>query len=144
MPGRLTPEDPARRSRRKKLRKLRDKIEAAQARGEHQDWPRCTYPGCEQPRVSEECCYTHSLDHARVDCFLPNDGIIDWQAIDIARRGLRRVELTMPEFEIAAAYMLNDGLAPCDIYDRTGLVVKPSNTRYQKIAAVREALRAAA
>lgn len=142
--ARRNPESPARRSRRKRLRKLRDQIKGWQAGGEHLDWPVCDFPGCAEPRVTEECCYDHSIDGARVDTFLVNDGIIDWQAIDITRRGLRRVELTTVEYTIAVAYMLNDGLAPCEIEERTGLTVKPSNTRFRKIEEVQDALRRAA
>jgi hypothetical protein len=58
--------------------------------------------------VTDDCCYAHSLNN-RAANVVPNDGVIDWLAIDIAVDGSRPVRLTWVEQEIAAATILANG-----------------------------------
>lgn len=134
-------EDPARRRRRRALRKLDAKIRAGKLTA-----PACAYPFCEGPRVSEDCCIDHSLDASGTPgfAFLQNDGIIDWEAVEILRRGERVVKATWVEVEIAAAKMLVDGLTQDEIRERTGINFRGGGSRIKKIQEVADALRAAA
>lgn len=127
------PEDPACRRRRRALRKV-----------EPSDTP-CKVPGCDQGRVDEDCCYTHAIESATGrKVFLRNDGVIDDIAIEVARNGERRVGLTWVEFEIACAYMFNDGLTQDEIRERTGVQSSFSNLRLASIRRIQDALRNAA
>ena len=69
----------------------------------------CAVPGCCAGRVTADCCYQHSLAGKGNSRLLPNDGIIDWVAVDVAARGLRRVRLTWVERDIAIGRILAEG-----------------------------------
>lgn len=130
---------------RRQLRKFARKIEVDIASGKLTNHPACSYPTCGRPRVTDDCCYTHALDsHASRGAFLSNDGVIDWQAIDVTRRGERVVSLTWVEYEIAGAYMLLDGLAWSDIHERTGVRFSDTGSRRDRMKGLADALRAAA
>jgi hypothetical protein len=55
---------------------------------------------------------------ARATWLLPDDGIIDPVAVEIAARGARRVRLTAAERRLAAALILARGGSPNDIARR--------------------------
>lgn len=72
----------------------------------------CKVPACTEPSLTEDCCRGHSLNKPignTATGILPNDGTIDWLAIDIAVEGLRPVKLTWVEFEIALATLIANG-----------------------------------
>ena len=52
---------------------------------------------------------------------LPEDGFIDQMAVAIASHGLRRVQLTMRERELATAFMLLRGATRSSIARNLGL-----------------------
>ena len=101
----------------------------------------CAVPGCMAGRVQHDSCLFHSLTgqgHPAGE--VPNDGIIDWIAIDVAVRGLRDVRLTWVEKDIATGVMLYKGVGVQAIQDRLGvrIVGYADSRRYQaaeKIAA---------
>lgn len=74
----------------------------------------CKYPGCEAFALADaeegltDCCYRHSLGNSDASG-LPNDGIIDWTAIEVAISGTRPVRLTWVEKDIALGYILSQG-----------------------------------
>jgi hypothetical protein len=135
----------ARRQRRRKLRKLANETARKILSGELVGHPECAYPTCRLPRVSEDCCYAHSID-GRVSGapFLPNDGIIDWQAVYLARQGARAVRLTWVEYEIAGAYILLDGESQDEMRERTGIHCRSGGERLKRMQEVADVLRAAA
>jgi len=97
----------------------------------------CGVPGCEGGKITEDCCYTHSLQSSAGRRWLPNDGIIDWTAVETARYGWRTVGLTWVEAEIAIGMMIADGLTFEEIYDRLGINLKSGSPRleaYEKVA----------
>ena len=55
---------------------------------------------------------------ARATWLLPEDGIIDPVAVEIAARGTRRVRLTAAERRLAAALILARGGSPADLARR--------------------------
>lgn len=146
MPRPCTASDTAeRRQRRRALRKLAAKIKSDIASGKLTNHPVCDFPLCEEPRVTDECCYVHSIDgNISAGAFLHNDGIIDWQAIDLVRRGERHVDLTWVEFEIAGAYILMDGETQEELRQRTGVNCRRSGDRIERMKELADALRTAA
>lgn len=95
-------------------------------------------PGCEEGRVTEDCCYRHSLQTtAGGERWLPNDGIIDQQAIDLAVSGARTVGLTWVEAEIAIGTMIARGLSQEEILNRLNINIKAGSPRciaYHRVA----------
>jgi hypothetical protein len=84
----------------------------------------CGVPGCGDGRVLEDCCCRHSFTgQGNPANDVPNDGIIDWFAIDVAVRGLRRVRLSWVEKDIAVGTMLAQGDGVQAIQDRLGVRV---------------------
>jgi hypothetical protein len=75
----------------------------------------CGYPTCGGKALVDEegdvtdCCYKHSLGNSDTDNNLPNDGIIDQTAIEVAVKGLRPVKLTWVEKDIALGRILAAG-----------------------------------
>jgi hypothetical protein len=72
---------------------------------------------------------------------LPDDGIIDPVAVEIAARGTRRVRLTAPERRAAAALVLARGGSATDIASRlhiSGSSARDLATAIQAEAAVAE------
>jgi len=55
---------------------------------------------------------------ARARWLLPEDGVIDPVAVEIAARGTRRVRLTATERRMAAAVILDRGGSPNDLARR--------------------------
>jgi hypothetical protein len=105
----------------------------------------CAVPGCGEGRVTHDCCYRHSLTGPRTaPDTVPNDGIIDWLAIDIAARGLRRVRLTWVEKDIAVGVILASGGGVQQAQDFTGARVTGSNNgrRLEAALKIAEALNA--
>lgn len=125
----------------RRLKKLDTKIRAGIASGQITDYAACTYPTCEEPRVSEECCYRHSLNIVgpAARAFVSNDGIIDWQAIAVARSGERVVALTWVEFEIAGAHILADGGTREEMFERTGIHCRHSGDQITRIKELADA-----
>jgi hypothetical protein len=99
----------------------------------------CDVPGCEAPKDTEDCCKEHSSDKRRVGV-LPNDGIIDWIAIDIAVEGCRLPDMTWVEQDIALARMINSGLPTKEACRRLDFDVKRARQR-ERIHVIQEALR---
>jgi hypothetical protein len=141
-----TRETSERRQRREALKRQAARLTAAIASGALKDHPVCAYPTCEEPRVTDDCCYAHAVDGSPANgsnVFLPNDGIIDWQAIEMARSGARVVRLSWVEFEIAGAYILLDGETQDEMRARTGVQCYKAN-RIKRMQEVADALGAAA
>ena len=104
-------DDTSRRARRRKLARMQPSE------------IKCRVPGCKDGRVTEHCCYRHSIDipGAEKGTFLANDGVMDDMAIDLAVEGSRVVRLTWVEFEIAVARLMNAGHSYEEIRERTGV-----------------------
>lgn len=137
-------EDPARRLRRRHLKQLATLLANDAANGV--PVAPCAYPTCFEPRVTDDCCYEHSIDGGAGGhgTFLPNDGIIDWQAVEVARNGWRQVKLSWVEFEIAGALILLDGHTHEEVRERTGVHCRGGGTRIKRMARLADALRDAA
>lgn len=137
MPKRIKPQCTPRAYER---RHYRDKLKKLQGLGEQ-----CNFPGCTGEKILEDVCYDHALEGlSRTEEFVPNDGIIDWQAIDLAVSGARPVRLSWIENEIAGAMILNEGETFEEMGRRLGITPPKSGTpkraAYLKVA---NALRAA-
>lgn len=100
----------------------------------------CGVPGCKDLRVTEECCYRHSLNKSSPN-FLPNDGLIDWQAIEVAAQGLREVSLTWVETVIAAGMILAEGGGVREVERRMHVFLKSSSERLAEARAIADAIR---
>lgn len=82
-----------------------------------------------QRRLDREAAARRSARQGRYDNdrMIPNDGVIDWTAIEITLEGLRQVRLTWVEREIAAAIMLARGETRDDVEERMGLNLSSSS-----------------
>jgi hypothetical protein len=86
----------------------------------------CEVPACEGAALVDEdddetdCCYGHSLQSSDTENTLPNDGIIDWTAIEVAVQGTRPVSLTWVEKDIAIAMILARGGTITQACERVG------------------------
>jgi hypothetical protein len=111
----------------------------------------CGYPTCNgKALINEEgdvtdCCLKHSLGNSDTENNLPNDGIIDWTAIEVAVKGLRPVHLTWVEKDIALGAILAEGGCLADgerLLGIRALGVKQRGSRRVKAAIqIAEALR---
>lgn len=101
----------------------------------------CGVPGCEGLRVTEDCCYPHSLNKSN-PAALANDGVIDWLAIDLAVEAAREVRLTWVESNIAAARLLMQGCSEQELIARLHMYLK-SESRRQEIRSIIAGLEAA-
>lgn len=108
----------------------------------------CGVPGCGQLREVEDCCTPHAQpDAGHSPVFAPNDGIIDWIAVELAAQGARRVPLTWVEFEIASALALVRGATHREVARRIGIESRNggrARRRRGHIACIEAALRAGA
>jgi len=104
---------------------------------------RCGYPACDGKALMDEegfatdCCYRHSLGNSDTDNNIPNDGIIDWTAIEVAYEGSRPVRLTWVEKDIALGYILAAGGTLADGERHLGIKVqgvRQRNSRRVKAA----------
>lgn len=103
----------------------------------HREWLRslpasqdpCGVPGCKNMRVTDDCCYQHSVGNSDTCTTVPNDGILDWVAIDAAARGLRKVRLTWVEKDIALGMILANGGTLCDAQERLGINIVGARQR---------------
>lgn len=104
----------------------------------------CGVPGCKEPKITDDCCYHHSLydAHNTSPTSVPNDGIIDWTAIDIAIQGARPVRLSRVERDIAAAKLFKAGWSPTAIADHLGVSHAGLTTgrRAEEVRRIMEAL----
>lgn len=98
----------------------------------------CGVPGCTADRTTEDCCHAHGLNKGGRPT-LPNDGVLDWIAIDIAVEGSREVRLTWIEWDIAAATILANGLPASEVATRLGRWLDP--TRGRRVEEIAEAIR---
>lgn len=95
----------------------------------------CAYPGCPGKALVDEegdatdCCYKHSLGNSDTDNNLPNDGIIDWTAIEVAASGARPVRLSWVEKDIALGYILAAGGTLADGERNLGIKVQGTRQR---------------
>lgn len=64
---------------------------------------------------------------------IPNDGVIDWTAIDLTIEGVRPVRLTWVEREIAAAILLARGEEKADVERQVGVAVYKDDARSGRI-----------
>lgn len=102
----------------------------------------CVYPGCTWPREEEEdlCEGYHSGKwpnrKERTDRLVANDGIVDWQAIGLTVQGLRRVNLTWVERDIAIAMLLGQGYDVDTVLDRTGYKLEKDSRKYRRLIEV--------
>lgn len=96
----------------------------------------CEVPSCEVGKVTDDCCYRHSVQQPwnRPD-IITNDGIIDWVAIDVAARGLRDVRLTWVEKDIAAGVMLAKGYGVHEAQERLGVRISGVTNSRRRLAA---------
>lgn len=117
------PDDP--RARRNALRKIKPSD------------VQCAVPGCPHGRVTHDCCYSHSLAGLDNSNTVPNDGIIDWIAVDVAARGLRKVRLTWVEKDIAVGTIFARGGGPEEAENFTGARVTSASTQRRFLAAQR-------
>lgn len=101
----------------------------------------CEVPGCTRDKEVEDCCRPHSFGQSRVNCgeyanALPNDGVIDWEAIDIAVQGARKVRLTWVETDISVATLLAQGCPRRIIKERVGTTPSKGTPRASLMAIV--------
>lgn len=107
----------------------------------------CGYPGCPGSALIDEegevtdCCYRHSLGNSDTDNNLPNDGIIDWTAIEVAASGARPVRLSWVEKDIALGRILAAGGTLAD--GERNLGIKVMGTRQRNSRRVKAAQRIA-
>lgn len=105
----------------------------------------CKVPGCHEPCLTDDCCREHSLNKAighTTMRILPNDGVIDWLAIDLAAEGSRPVALSWIEFEIALATILANGHSEKEAARRMRLPVFPRTpSRRTRIRQMADAIR---
>ena len=99
----------------------------------------CRVPACTGSRLTEDCCYDHSLNKSIAGA-LENDGVLDWLAIDIAAEGTRLPGLTWVEWEIAAATILANGHPESEIEHRLGSPLRKSPSRRERIRAMAAAI----
>lgn len=92
----------------------------------------CRVPGCPEGKITDDCCYQHSLSNSDSRSTLPNDGILDWVAIDAAARGLRKVRLTWVEKDIALAMILHGGGTLTDAEERLGISIVGTRQRHSR------------
>lgn len=109
----------------------------------------CEVPGCKGLALIDEeddvtdCCYAHSLQGSDSDNALPNDGIIDWTAVEVAAQGARRVGLTWVEKDIVMAMVLAEGGNITTALERAGVHHQCTNggRRADAVAEIMEALK---
>jgi hypothetical protein len=95
----------------------------------------CGYPTCSGKALTDEegdatdLCYTHSLGNSDTDNNLPNDGILDWTAIEVAASGARPVRLSWVEKDIALGYILAAGGTLADGERNLGISVMGTRQR---------------
>lgn len=95
----------------------------------------CGYPICTEKALLDEedeptdCCYKHSLGNSDTDNVLPNDGLIDWTAIEVAFEGRRPVRLTWVEKDIALGMILSRGGCLADGERLLGIKVQGARQR---------------
>lgn len=99
----------------------------------------CEVPGCTGTRVKEDSCTFHATPKNSPGA-LPNDGIIDWIAIELATEGGRLPRLTWVERDIAAAVLFARGWQPRDVINRLGINLK-SGKRRQRVYAMAESIK---
>lgn len=100
---------------------------------------RCDVPGCPDYKITDDCCYRHSIGNSDAGSTVPNDGILDWIAIDAAARGLRQVRLTWVEKDIALGVILANGGTLTDAEERLGIHIAGTRQRYsRRFAAARK------
>lgn len=108
---------------------------------------RCLVPSCREPRQAEDCCVEHakprngrSCGSAGGEAALPNDGVIDWVAIELAVQEARPVRLTWIERDIAAGEMLARGDDPKDVYRILGVNLFKKDARAERVKRIADAL----
>lgn len=104
----------------------------------------CKVPGCKEPCLTDDCCREHSLNKGLKTevVILPNDGVIDWLAIDLAVESSRPVKLTWVEFEIALATILANGHSEREAARRMRISEFPrTRTRKGRIREMAEAIK---
>ena len=107
---------------------------------EHRQWLRsltvsqdsCGVPGCTNKKITDDCCYKHSVGNSDACTTVPNDGILDWVAIDAAARGLRKVRLTWVEKDIALGTILANGGTLSDAEERLGISIIGTRQRHSR------------
>jgi hypothetical protein len=98
------------------------------------------FPGCKNPKFQGKdlCKFPHGAQPQAGRHTIPNDGLIDPIAIEIAVRGTREVRLTWPERYIAAAMMHRLGVSFAEINMRLHWRMSEKTTR--KIREVADAI----
>lgn len=101
---------------------------------------RCVYPGCPWPREADlDLCKRYHLarwapnSNQANDSLVPNDGLVDWRAIEIAANGERRTKLTWIERDIAIAMILGAGLDVDEVLERIGYVLSKDHDKYRRL-----------
>lgn len=95
----------------------------------------CAYPGCKGKALIDEdgdvtdLCYKHSLGNSDTDNNLPNDGWLDWTAIEVAASGARPVRTTWVEKDIALGWILAAGGTLADGERNLGISVMGTRQR---------------
>jgi hypothetical protein len=100
-------------------------------------------PGCRTDAEIEDCCKTHGAAFhgpAALDS-IPNDGILDFIAIEVAADKTRPVRLTWIERDVAAAYMLSQGHMREEVLERLGSNLFKSKRRTDRIYLMADAIR---
>lgn len=103
----------------------------------------CGVPGCDRPRGDLDCCEEiHSKSRPGSRCYRPNDGVIDYVAIDLVTEGVRMIKLTWVEALIAVAKMLVRGVNVNEIWERLGFEFRYGSRQQAEALAIAEAIRA--
>lgn len=105
----------------------------------------CEVPGCKGSKIEDlDCCYRHCHydSHNNQVNNVPNDGIIDQVAIDIAVQGARPVRLSRVEKDIAIARLLKSGMPMSEVSEHLGISWSSMTTgrRAREIKEIMEAL----
>lgn len=102
----------------------------------------CGVPGCPEESGPFDCCLTtHSAPTpGGSDRYRPNDGVIDEVAIDLVVEGVRQVELTWVEAQIAVAKMQAAGLTKAERAEHLGYEMSHSTVIRAALESIRQAL----
>lgn len=103
--------------------------------------PNCLVPGCTETKDEryEDTCSNHGRRKA-VRNTIPNDGVIDWLAIDLLIGQSREVAVTWLERDIAAARLAARDWTEQSIESYLGIYIE-TEARRKEIACMAEAIR---
>jgi hypothetical protein len=97
----------------------------------------CAYPGCpgsalfDEHQIVTDLCYEHSINRPGPGT-LPNDGWIDWTAIEVGEQGAREIRMTWVEKDIALGRILAAGGTLADGERNLGIYCENRNQQQNR------------